>query len=149
MLRAPVAPTKGFFSDGLWADITLEGLLIGTITILSFLIGRFSFGAESSLILGRTMAFCTLSFCEISHAINNRSSSPLYKVGFFSNKTMLLAVALCTGVQAAVVVFEPLAQIFNVTALSPLQWLIVVTLSVVPLFIGEIGKILFNRTNKF
>lgn len=145
MNRAPIPPDKGFFSDGLWADITLEGLLVGTITVLSFLLGRFAFGAESSLILGRTMAFCTLSFCEIAHAVNNRSSVPLYKIGFFSNKAMTIAVAVCTAIQAAVVVFKPLADIFGVTSLAPIQWIIVSLLSLVPLITGEIGKIVFSK----
>ncbi len=144
MSRPPIKPGKGFFSDGLWLDISLEGLLVGTITILSYLIGCLAFGAESSLILGRTMAFCTLSFCEITHAVNTRSSLPLYKAGFFSNKAMTLAVAVCSAVQAAVVVFEPLAKLFGVMPLSAAQWLTVAALSLIPLISGEIGKIVFS-----
>lgn len=144
MSRKPISPSKGFFSDGLWIDISLEGMLVGTVTILAFLIGTLSFGAESSLILGRTMAFCTISFCEIAHAVNMRSSLPLYKAGFFSNRTMTAAVIICVAVQASVVVFEPLANIFGVTALNGIQWTIVALLSLIPLIIGEIGKSVFS-----
>lgn len=144
MSRAPVSPGKGFFSDGLWMDITLEGMLVGTVTILAFLIGSFMFGAENSLILGRTMAFCTISFCEIAHAVNMRSSLPLYKAGFFSNKAMTFAVIICTAVQASVVIFEPLAHIFGVTVLTGTQWAAVAGLSLIPLIIGEIGKTVFS-----
>lgn len=147
MSRPPIMPGKGFFSDGLWIDISLEGLLVGTITILSYLIGCLAFGGESSLMLGRTMAFCTLSFCEIIHAVNTRSSLPLYKAGFFSNKAMTLAVAACCIVQAAVVIFEPLADIFGVMPLSTVQWLTVAALSLIPLISGEIGKIVFSSRN--
>ncbi|MBE6820877.1 MAG: calcium-translocating P-type ATPase, PMCA-type [Ruminococcaceae bacterium] len=146
MKRSPVSPEKGFFSDGLWLDISLEGMLVGTITILAFLLGTLSYGTQSSLILGRTMAFCTLSFCEITHAINMRSSLPLYKIGFFSNKTMNTAFILCCAVQAAVVVIPPLARIFGVTALSSMQWLTVAGLSLIPLAAGEAGKILFKNS---
>lgn len=145
MNRAPISPKKGFFSDGLWLDISLEGMLGGTITILAFLLGTLSYGTQSSLILGRTMAFCTLSFCEITHAINMRSSLPLYKIGFFSNKTMNLALVLCCAVQAAVVVIPPLAHIFGVIPLNALQWLTVSGLSLIPLIAGETGKILFKK----
>lgn len=145
MNRPPILPSKGFFSDGLWVDITLEGMLVGTITILSYLIGCFAFGAESNLILGRTMAFCTISFCEIAHAINARSSLPLYKAGFFSNRAMTLAVAACTAVQASVVIFKPLADIFGVTQLNAVQWLTVAVLSLIPLITGEAGKIMFSK----
>lgn len=147
MKRPPILPDKGFFSDGLWADITIEGLLVGTITILAYLIGLLAFGAESSLILGRTMAFCTLSFCEISHAVNTRSSVPLYKAGLFSNRMMTLAVIICTAVQASVVIFEPVANIFGVIPLNMNQWLVVAALSLAPLIISEIGKIIFSKNN--
>ena len=145
MRRAPVSPEKGFFSDGHWLDISLEGMLVGTITILAFLLGTLSYGTQSSLILGRTMAFCTLSFCEITHAINMRSSQPLYITGFFSNKTMNMAFILCCAVQAAVVIIPPLARIFGVTALSGMQWMTVTGLSLIPLAAGEAGKILFKN----
>lgn len=145
MRRPPISPTKGFFSDGLWIDISLEGMLVGTVTILAFSIGRLMFGSESSLLLGRTMAFCTLSFCEIAHAINTRSSLPLHRAGFFSNKTMTFAVIVCSLVQAAVVAFKPLADIFGVIPLSNIQWFTVIVLSLTPLFSGEIGKIIFSR----
>lgn len=144
MQRAPIPINKGFFSDGLWADIALEGLLEGAITILAYLIGLFAFGT-TNIVLGRTMAFCTLSFCEIAHAINSRSSLPLYKAGVFSNRTMNFAVLICAFVQASVIIFEPLANIFGVIPLSSAQWLIVIFLSLVPLFSGETGKLLFSK----
>lgn len=148
MKLSPISPSKGFFSDGLWLDISLEGMLVGTLTILAFSIGSLMFGKESSLILGRTMAFCTLSFCEIAHAINMRSSLPLYKVGYFSNRTMTFAVAVCSLVQAAVVAFRPLADIFCVVSLNTVQWLIVIGLSLTPLICGEIGKTIFSSSKK-
>ncbi len=145
MKRPPISPKKGFFSDGLWIDISLEGMLVGTLTVLAYLTGSLVFGAKDSIALGRTMAFCTLSFCEIAHAVNNRSSLPLYKAGFFSNKMMTLAVAVCSLVQAAVVVIPPLADIFGVVPLNTSQWGIVIVLSLVPLITGEIGKVLYAQ----
>ncbi len=145
MKRPPVSPQKGFFSDGLWIDISIEGMLVGTLTILAYLIGNFMFGAHSGLLLGRTMAFCTLSFCEIIHAVNTRSSLPLYKAGFFSNRMMNLAVILCSAVQASVVIIPPLAEVFGVIPLNAVQWAVVAGLSLVPLIAGELGKALFAR----
>lgn len=144
MTRKPISPSKGFFSDGLWLDISLEGLVIGVLTMLAYSIGLFMFGAEN-IILGRTMAFCTLSFCEIAHAVNMRSSLPLYRAGIFSNRMMNLAVILCTAVQASVVIIPPLADIFGVTPLNSVQWLIVAALSLVTLAVGETGKIINTK----
>ena len=140
MLRKPLSPTKGFFSDGLWLDITMEGLLVGTLTLLAYSIGFFMFGTNNSLLLGRTMAFCTLSFCEIAHAVNMRSNQPLFKAGILSNRMMNLAVAVCVVFQCAVVLIPKLAEIFGVISLTGTQWLIVACLSIIPLLVGETGK---------
>jgi Ca2+-transporting ATPase len=147
MSRKPISPKKGFFADGLWLDITLEGFLIGTLTILAYLLGFYALGAHQDVMLGRTMAFTVLSFCEIAQAINLRSSLPLYKAGFFSNKMMNTAVIICSVVQASVVIFPSLARLFGVTVLNSTQWLIAVLLSLVTLFIGEVGKIIFYKQN--
>lgn len=145
MSRKPLSPSKGFFSDGLWLDITLEGLLVGTLTLLAFSLGSLVFPAADTLALGRTMAFCTLSFCEIAQAINMRSTSPLYKIGIFSNKMMNVSVIVCSAMQAAVVFITQLSGLFGVVPLSAAQWLTVILLSLVPLVSGEIGKILFSK----
>lgn len=146
MKRKPVSPEKGFFSDGLWIDISLEGGLIGVLSLLAFSIGNFMFGEHGGTILGRTMAFCTLSFCEIAHAVNMRSSIPLCKAGFFSNKMMIASVLICSAVQAAVVVIPALSEVFGTVPLNSIQWCIVISLSLVTLFVGEIGKIIhFNK----
>lgn len=145
MKRKPISPSKGFFSDGLWLDITLEGLLVGILTILAFSLGSLVFPSENSLALGRTMAFCTLSFCEISQALNMRSSFPLYKIGLFSNKIMNIAVVVCSAMQCAVVVIPGLASLFGVVPLSGIQWITVILLSSIPLLAGEAGKIIFSK----
>lgn len=145
MLRKPISPEKSFFSDGLWLDIMLEGVLVGTLTILAYIIGLLAFGNQNSLTLGRTMAFCTISFCEIAHAVNTRSSVPLFKTGFLSNKMMNFAVITCTVFQTAVVLISPLANIFGVTSLNAAQWLIVAALSLVPLAVGETAKLISHN----
>ena len=138
MRRKPIPPSKGFFSDGLWLDIALEGAFVGVLTLLAHAIGNFVFGG-----VGGTMAFCTLSFSEISHAINTRSSAPVIGKGFFSNKMMNLAVAVCTALQAGVVCLPNIAPFFGTVPLNGIQWAVVFALSSMPLLIGEITKRLF------
>jgi Ca2+-transporting ATPase len=118
----------------------MEGLLVGTLTLLAYSIGFFMFGTNNSLLLGRTMAFCTLSFCEIAHAVNMRSNQPLFKAGILSNRMMNLAVAVCVVFQCTVVLIPKLAEIFGVISLTGTQWLIVAGLSIIPLLVGETGK---------
>lgn len=147
MLRKPLSPKKGFFADGLWLDITLEGFLIGTLTVLAYLLGLNAFGTQGNIILGRTMAFTVLGFCEIAQSVNLRSSLPLFKTGFFSNKTMNAAVIICTLCQASVVIIPKLSELFGVATLNSTQWLVALLLSFVILIVGEAGKLIhcFSR----
>lgn len=140
MKRKPIPPSKGFFSDGLWLDITLEGAFVGALTLLAHAIGNFVFGG-----VGGTMAFCTLSFCEISHAVNTRSSKPVIGKDFFSNRMMNLAVAVCAVLQAGVVCLPGIAPFFGAVPLNPVQWTTVLALSSMPLVIGEISKRIFTK----
>ncbi len=140
MKRKPIPPSQGFFHGGLWLDITLEGSFVGALTLLAHAIGNVFWGG-----VGGTMAFCTLSFCEIAHAVNTRSSESLFKIGFFSNKTMNIAVAVCIILQAAVVCIPPLAALFGTVPLNAMQWLTVFALSSMPLIIGEISKLLKKK----
>lgn len=142
MHRQPVPPSKGFFADGLWLDITLEGAFVGALTLLAHAIGNFIFGG-----VGGTMAFCTLSFCEISHAVNTRSSESILKAGIFSNRMMNVAVTVCAALQAAVVCIPQLASLFGTTPLNAPQWLTVIALSSMPLAVGEVGKLLSKKTS--
>lgn len=148
MLRKPLSPSKGFFSDGLWLDITLEGLIVGTLTLLAYALGFYVFKSPDPLLLGRTMAFCTLSFCEIAHAVNMRSNLPLIKAGIFSNRMMNIAVAVCVVFQCAVVIVPSLAEIFGVMPLSGIQWLTVAGLSLIPLIVGETGKTAYSANKR-
>ena len=140
MERKPVPTGKGFFADGLWLDITLEGGLIGALTLLAHAVGNFVYEGA-----GGTMAFCTLSFCEIFHAVNTRSTQSLLKAGIFANRTMNIAVAICCTLQTGVVMIPRLASLFGATPLDLRQWLVVSGLSVVPLAVGEIGKLFPGR----
>ncbi len=142
MNRKPLPQSKGFFADGLWLDISLEGMLIGALTLLSFAMGRFILPSENPLLLGRTMAFCTLSFCEITHSLNLRSSQPMMKIGLFGNKMMNIAFPICTVAQAAVVVIPSLARLFGVVPLNALEWAVVAAISAVPPTVGETGKVI-------
>jgi len=148
MKRPPRDANKSIFADGLATVIGLQGVMIGLLTLISFIFGKnlLSQGLahEDSVIVGQTMAFATLAFSQLVHAFNVRSANSLFKVGVFTNRMMLLAFAISFSMQFLVLVVPALNQIFKVTALNGSQWLTVIGLSLAPLLIVEIGK-LFRR----
>ena len=144
MKRKPTPASKGFFADGLWLDIMLEGFFVGALTLFAFCAGCFMF-ADSCVEVGRTMAFCTLSLCEISHAVSMRSHQPIFKVGFFSNKRMAFSAIICTALQLAVMLIPAFAQSFKAVPLGRIEWLTVAVLSIAPLAVGETAKMFRNK----
>ena len=84
MQRPPRDAGAGVFAGGLAGDIVWQGILVTALTILSYLagcrmdpaVGSFAalreMGASGH---GMTMAFLTMSMCEIFHSFNLRSRS--------------------------------------------------------------------------
>ena len=82
MQRPPRDSKEGIFAGGLFVDIAYQGILVTALTIISYLIGAsFEFGGGFFAQLrnlgasdhGMTMAFLTMSMCEIFHSFNLRS----------------------------------------------------------------------------
>ncbi|MBO5359993.1 MAG: cation-translocating P-type ATPase [Clostridia bacterium] len=124
MKRPPVDPKKGLFTKSGWFDIALEGVFIGALALLGFALGRSLWGEQ----VGRTVCFCTMSIGELVHALNSRSERSLFKIGWFSNRRMNLAFAVCLLLQVGVVMLPSAAALFSVVPLGVAQWLLVVVL---------------------
>ncbi|MDR1927678.1 MAG: cation-translocating P-type ATPase [Oscillospiraceae bacterium] len=141
LMEEPPKPVEQhFFNGALGFHMAVEGLLMGAVTLLAFVLGRRVFGGFDDIALGRTMAFSVLSFVEIAHASNMRSERSLLCVGPFSNPRMNFANLLCVGLQVAVVLFEPLCGVFGTVPLDAGQWMAVAGLSAIPTAVIEIEK---------
>ena len=82
MQRPPRDSKEGIFAGGLLGDIAYQGILVTVLTIVSYLIGCLMDPAVGSFAAlqeigasdhGMTMAFLTMSMCEIFHSFNLRS----------------------------------------------------------------------------
>lgn len=138
MSEKPQNPKKGFFSDGLGADILAEGLLIGAVSIAAYSFGRFSPGGGEGA--GRTVAFCTLSISQLIHAFNVRNEKSVFKAESH-NKWLIAAALLGIFMQCLVCISAPLTKIFKTVPLSAQQWLAVFLFSLVPLAAEELSKL--------
>jgi Ca2+-transporting ATPase len=86
------------------------------------------------------MAFAVLSLSQLFHAFNMRSEHSIFKIGWFSNKKMVLSFLVCALLQVAVISIDALTKVFKVTPLTPIQWGIVFLLSIVPIIVVELQK---------
>jgi len=88
-----------------------------------------------------TMAFITLSLCELFRAYTVRSErASLFRIGVFSNKWMQYAVGLSIALLLLVTTVPFLQDIFNTHFMSLREWTVVLSLALVPAFSEEVTK---------
>ena len=95
-----------------------------------------------------TMAFVTLSLCELFRAYTVRSErASLFSIGIFSNRYMQYAVGLSILLLLLVINVPFLQPIFNTHFLSLREWSVVLGLSIFPAIAEEVTKF-FLRVGK-
>ena len=144
MERKPRDPKKSLFADGLWATICVEGGMIGGLALLAFSLG-FNVMSANDICVARTMAFCVLSISQLFHAFNMRSDDSVINYRFVENKVLVFSLILGILMQFFVVSIPSFAVIFKVCALNFAQWTAVGILSVMPLFVVELQKMLSRK----
>ena len=142
---------------GMIPFLVLNGLLIGAITLVAFVIGVYSSGSyagsilsigsqqisEAALMHGQTMAFLALSFSQLMHSLNFRSMKrSIFKAGIFKNKFLIYSILLGICLQVAIVSVGPFAKIFSVNSLVLVDWLYICGLSILPLIVNEVIKLM-------
>ena len=140
MKRKPVNSKKGIFADGLWNKIIVEGIMIGMFTLVAFSIGNKYYGLE----VGRTMAFLSIGLLELIHSFNIKSEKSIFESGFFENKYLIGSFILGIFIQTIVVIIPFLANVFEVVPLNGVQWIITIAISLLPIPVIELQK-LMNR----
>jgi Ca2+-transporting ATPase len=88
-----------------------------------------------------TMAFVTLSMCELFRAFTVRSERlSVFTVGLFSNPYLVGAVALSIVLLGATVFLPFLNPVFNTHQLTLFEWTVVLALALIPAVTEEITK---------
>ena len=148
MQRKPIPAQSSLFAGGLWGQILLEGAMIGSLSLLSFVVGRTWFDGAGEPVVGRTMTFAVLSISQLVHAFNIRSRESLFRIGVASNRKMIVSFLVCLALEVAVITVPALAKVFGTTPLNAVQWGIVAGCSLVPLVAVELQKALNRRKNQ-
>jgi Ca2+-transporting ATPase len=143
MKRKPIPANQGIFAGKMGVIISLQGLMVGALTLTGYYIGLrvpVSSYVPPSQEVGMTMAFLVLCLGQLAQALNCRSDKSLFKIGFFSNRAMVQAVAVSGFVAILLCLVPALEIIFKLRNLSMLHWVWVIVLSVAPLALTELAK---------
>jgi len=137
MFRKPKAKTESIFAHGLGLRIIFQGFMFAGLTLIAFYLGDPSLEDPKT---ARTMAFMVLALTQVVHAFNMRSEKSLFKIGPFSNNKLNGAALISFILVAFVSFIPPVSKVFGLKMLEPLQYLIVLGLSLVPVVVLEISK---------
>lgn len=126
----------------MWDRIILEGCMIGSLALVAFALGKTLYGNTDT---GRTMCFCVLSISQLFHAFNMRSRHSLLHINIFENIYLIGALIAGMALQWCVVGAGILNGVFATVPLRAGEWLIVICLSLVPIFVCETEKRIWDR----
>ncbi len=150
MRRRPRDAKEGIFAGGMGLDILYQGVLVSALTVLAYFIGeRLETGAWQIIKLplesreGITMAFLTMSMCEIFHSFNLRSQrgsvlSTTLKGSH--NKLLYFAMIASLVLTTAIIYIPPLASAFDFSHITALEYGISLALAFMVLPVVEIVK---------
>ena len=136
MKEAPRSRKESLFAHGGMAFVILNGLYIGTITLVAF-----RYGLNDSAQKAQSMAFMVLSIAQLFHALNLRSRThSLWEVGVLRNKWLVFTLVFGILLQVAVCELPFLQVLLKTVSLSLIDWLLVLGLSISVIVINEMSK---------
>ena len=143
MNEVPRKKDESVFSHGGGIFTLMNGLLIGTITLVAY-----RYGLNISHAYGQTMAFMVLSISQLIHALNLRSMNhSIFKIGIFKNKYLLATCVLSIALQISVTIFPFFKILLKTVSLSMNAWIIIFLLSSLTLVLNEISKLFYKEEN--
>lgn len=157
MRRQPRKKSDGIFSGGLGADCVYQGIIVTVLTLIAFFTGEFLetgkwiFHNIPDSNEGMTMAFFTMSMCEIFHSFNMRSQRGSSVGMMFKgshNIYLYLASIASLILTTAVVEIDFLSELFGFAHLNTEAYLISLGLSFLIIPIVEIVKCFQRAASK-
>ena len=141
MERKPRDPRETILKGSI-AFLIVVTILAFSVTMTGFLSGCWWDTAYGDIAKGRTMAMMSLIFFELFLVFSCRSDRyPLYEIGFFSNKWLILAVLAAAALQF-LILYTPLNIAFKITPLRLGDWAIIGGLGSLGFVVFEAKKII-------
>ena len=151
MNRKPLKQTKGIFTKGMTFRIIYQGIMIGLITLIAFVIGLKTTSTpingltleQSKIEVGQTMAFIVLALSELVHVYNIRDNKKsLFKGKIFNNKVLVGATIVSATLMFIILLIPSLRNIFSIPVLPMNNIFETVLLVFLPILIVETFKLL-------
>lgn len=143
MYEKPRSKNQTLFSNGQGVSILILGAIQTILTLSAYCYGLFVHNEQIAI----TMAFYTLNFIQLFYMFTARTKESCFKTNPFKNKFFNAALLVGFGL-LALMIFTDLGSLLKLQPLSLGCWLVVLLLSISIIFIGEIYKLIENKTRK-
>ena len=142
MEEKPRSASEPLFTRRFSIRLAWQGLMVGLLTLAAYWLGEYVLSDPTLAdATANTMAFATLTFCQLFHAFDVRSETQsIARIGLTSNPAMNKAFLVGMALQLSVLLIPPLMSVFRVCALTLTEWLVVLGLSLTPLIVCEMEK---------
>ena len=142
MAEPPRDARESLFTRKFSLRLLWQGAMVGLLTLGAYFLGEYVLSDPGEAYqAANTMAFATLTLCQLFHAFDVRSEEhSLLHIGVFSNPAMNKAFLVGLGMQLAVLCLPPLQRIFQTVPLHPAEWAVVLLLAAAPVAVCELEK---------
>lgn len=154
MSRPPRNSKDGIFSGGVGFDIFYQGLFVTGLTLAAYFIGHYIEAGVWEITNspdGMTMAFLTMSMCEIFHSLNMRSQRGSTVAMTFrgSHNMYLFGSCLMSLLMTTVVIYVPfLANAFDFQTIDLMEYAVALALAFAIIPLVEIVKSIERAVDK-
>ena len=169
MNRKPLKPKQGVFTKGMIFRVIYQGIMIGVLTLIAFIIGlatpeeslpivqtmgqdgvvRTLSAEEVKVEIGQAMAFTVLALSELVHVYNIRNNKKsIFKTGIFNNSKLILATLASAALMFIVLLVPAIRNIFSIPVLPLMNIVEIVILVFMPVVIVELFKLFKINTTK-
>jgi Ca2+-transporting ATPase len=144
MSRPPHPPHESVVTHRRGLLILYHGALIAAVAAIAYYVVYR--GSEQNLPRARTVAFSTIAYAQLFFAFGCRSQRyTLPRLGVFSNRWLLGAIAISALLQGAVVMLPFLHPLFKTVPLLAADWLLITALALTPVTFIEVTKLMCAR----
>lgn len=135
--NTPILTNKHWLGIGIYGLI-ITGSVIGALYIALQVLELDQTGAV-------TISFLTLAFAQLWHVFNMRSgASGWINNTIMKNKWVWGALVLCVVITLGAVYIPPIAVVLKVTPPGFTGWMVILGMSLIPYFAGQLYKVFFN-----
>lgn len=151
MKKMPRSAREGVFAGGMGKDVIYQGMVTSLLVLTAYFIGEYIETGNWHIVPsndGITMAFLTMSMCEIFHSFNMRSRRGSIFTMNRQNKWLWGSALGAFVLTTAVIEIPFLAKIFEFEVISLEEYLIAMGLAILIIPIVELVKIWQRKFSK-